>query len=767
MVVEQRSEVGMQVRSGVAPVLKRVDVRGTVAGLLLELNVEQHFHNASQQNVEVVYTFPLPYGAVLLEMACTLGERVLSGEVLAAQQGEQRYEDALEQGDTPVMVQTAGAGHSTLNIGNLQAGESCVVRYRYAQLLSYVQGQIRIAIPTVIAPRYGNPASAGLLPHQYPGHDVLAEYPCSLQLQLQGALQSGAVSSPSHALSVRMADGSLQLSLDKSARMDRDLVVLIDGLQGQSLAVCGKDEVSGEQVVLASLCTDAAGTVGEQPLAMKVLVDCSGSMAGDSMHSTQRALLDILAQLQPHDSLSLSRFGSTVEHHNAGIHAASEEVLASARSWVKALAADLGGTELKQALSSTYRIVGEADVLLLTDGQIADVEALIEQARVGRHRIFVVAIGVAPAGNLLQRLGEETGGACEFVSLRDDVRAAIVRTFHRMRQPPVQQLALDWQAETSWQLAPRKVLFAQETTHALASFAGQLPEVARLAWQRAGQPGELTLALGSQMPQLAGDTLARVAASMRLSGLDTEQQLAMALAYRLLTDGTRLVLVHERAEGELAGTPAALHQVPQMLAAGWGGTARVAPPMPAVFRRDISASVVACRENVMEQYDIPAFLRKGRNGVRDIAQERQVERDAVQKFIDKLARYWNAGQADSLIPATLAEWSESLSESLNRMLMDLLHDGADERQIIAAFLSVVADIAAQQGYEPALCNWIEQQTAATTRQLETQISDQLTELTDWSVTRGLSLPLRLARQLRHGRPPRRFVEIGFLKAGAD
>lgn len=44
-------------------------------------------------------------------------------------------------------------------------------------------------------------------------------YPSSLQLQLQvqGVLQSGVVSSPSLALPVCVVDGRLQLGLDKSA----------------------------------------------------------------------------------------------------------------------------------------------------------------------------------------------------------------------------------------------------------------------------------------------------------------------------------------------------------------------------------------------------------------------------------------------------------------------------------------------------------------------------------------------------------------------
>lgn len=759
MVVEENSVVGMQVRSGRVPVLKQVDIRGTVSGLMLELSVQQHFQNASTGNVEVVYTFPLPFGAVLLDMACTLGERQLSASVLAAPEGEQSYEEALEQGDLPVMVQSAGEGYSTINIGNLQAGESCVVRYRYAQLLSFVQGQIRIAIPTVIAPRYGNPARAGQLPHQYPATDMLAEYPCTLQLQLLGPLQAGAISSPSHALKVRMAEGAVQVDLDKNARMDRDLVVLVDGLQGQSLAVCGKDDVSGARVVLASLCAAAAGEVAAQPVAIKVLVDCSGSMAGDSIAATRMALLEMLDELQPQDSLSLSRFGCTVHHLHRGIRPVDADLRNEGRHWAAALDADLGGTELELALGETYALAGQADILLLTDGQITDAGSLLEQARRAGQRIFVVAIGVAPAGCMLQRLADETGGACEYVSLQGDIQAAILRTFRRMRQPPVQDLALEWQLPSCWQVAPRQRLFADETTHALAGFADGLPGQARLHWQRAGQPGELTLVLDAQMPQLAGDTLARVAAAMRLPGLTAQQQLQTALDYRLLTDATRMLLVHERRATDKASEAATLSRVAQMLPAGWGGTATVTQRAPMVFRMAAAPvpRFMVSEINGMEQYDIPAFLHKDADESGDSAVVQQAEQEALQRFIAQLAQRWEAQQLDNIIPAELAAWSDSLSVSLRQMLADLLRSGVQERQIIAAFLSVVAEIARQQGYHPALCRWLEQRTVLTTRRLQAQVSDGLTGLTGWSVTRGLPLPLRLVRRMRHERPPRQFA----------
>ena len=40
--------------------LQGVDARGTVRGLLFELEVEQRYRNGGDTNIEAVYTFPLP-----------------------------------------------------------------------------------------------------------------------------------------------------------------------------------------------------------------------------------------------------------------------------------------------------------------------------------------------------------------------------------------------------------------------------------------------------------------------------------------------------------------------------------------------------------------------------------------------------------------------------------------------------------------------------------------------------------------------------------
>jgi Ca-activated chloride channel family protein len=87
------------------------------------------------------------------------------------------------------------------------------------------------------------------------------------------------------------------------------------------------------------------------------------------------------------------------------------------------------------------------------------------------------------------------------------------------------------------------------------------------------------------------DVLARVGAHARLAELDTEAAQAVAVQYQLVTEQTSCVLVHARAAGEKAEGVPVLRKVPQVLAAGWGGTGAV------------SASVSAC-------YDAPSYARR-------------------------------------------------------------------------------------------------------------------------------------------------------------
>jgi Ca-activated chloride channel family protein len=667
-------------------VLQSVSARGTVDGLLFELSVEQRYVNASDTNIEAVYTFPVPWNAVLLGVEFVIGDRVLQGSVVAKADAERTYEGALEDGNSAVMVERAGNGMYTVNVGNLLPQEQAVVRFRYAQLLSFTQGQVRLTVPTTIGPRYGNPLAGGMQPHQVPSTDLQAEYPLSLSIDILDDLATAAFSSPSHALSVRSRQGAVTVSLGSKARLDRDFVLAAGDLAGRSLSSVGRD--GDGYVALASVCPGGSGASPAAPINLKILVDCSGSMNGERIDAARRALHEVLSHLEPSDSFTFSRFGSEVWHCSESLQAATLRAVAKAGRWVAETFADMGGTEMNDALMSTFALAQpfDADILLITDGDIWDTDRLVSCAEKAGQRVFAVGIGSAPASSLLHALASRTGGACDFVASDFEVQGAIMRMFRRMRQAPVRDISVDWDGRAEWQTSPGRAVMEGETLHLYAGFTEDPPTAATLTWcrQSDGSPHKVDVPLTGTVS--TGHTLARMAAAMRMETASPSERHALALQYGLVSATTNLVLVHQREDiDKPAGMPE-LHAVAHSLPAGWGGIGAVSvcEPLrqPAVWRREsASDQVMAMQRSGMEAYDIPAFLRASVHEA-----PRYLYRDSMREFVETFVLANPGFSAGENFPASLDELPDALPDAVITGLRQLVDNGAPEHEVVRAFI---------------------------------------------------------------------------------
>jgi Ca-activated chloride channel family protein len=633
---------------GAAPTLRRVTASGRASGLLLSMTVRQHYRNDTADTLEVVYTFPLAWGAVLLGLSFEIGEHRLEGTVLPRRQAQACYEEAVAEGDSPIMVEASADGLYTANLGNLKPGEDAVIELRYGQLLALEQGRVRLSVPTTIAPRYGDPVrDAGLRPHESVGASLVAAYPFEFALQVDGALAAGAIASPTHAIEVERIEAGARDARVRLARhgwLDRDLVLTFDGAAGAPAAhAVGAPDGAGS-VVLASFRPTLA-VAPRESVAVKLLVDCSGSMGGDAIDSARRGLHRALAELRPRDRFAYSRFGSSTVHAFDGLRRADAATIAAASRLVDATEADLGGTETNAALASTFALGGGecADVLLVTDGEVWAIDAIVEAARASGHRVFAVGVGSAPAESLLRRLAEATGGACELVSPNESIEEAIARMFARLRVCRAREVTIDWGAEPLWStLAPPSV-FDGDTVHAVAGFAPGVEVAPRLAFGVDG--GEARYALAARVEALAGppeggvraqdaaapagaaaDALAavlpRMAAARRIADATARNGMRgaleawateLAVRHQLVTSVTNLFLVHRRTGADKATDLPTLRQVEQMLAAGWGATgsvrqeAAMSMPMPMPMRLSMPMSARG-----FEVEEPPVFRRSAR-----------------------------------------------------------------------------------------------------------------------------------------------------------
>ena len=483
-------------------------------------------------------------------------------------------------------------------------------------------------IPTVIAPRFGDAViDGGLQPHQTPVHSLTVDYPFKIELRLHGDLARARVACPTHPVGIAhtMTDGisALTVTLCRSASLDRDFVLVIDQLAHESVAVLGRDRVEEDGIVaMASFCprVPVQGTV---VTAVKILVDCSGSMGGDSIDAAKRALQAIVSQFGKGDKFSLSRFGSTVEHRSRGLWSVTATTRLAALRWVGSLVADLGGTEMESALESTFALAHAAasDVLLITDGEISAIDGTIESAQASGHRVFVVGIGSSPAEAHLRRLAEATGGACDFVAAGETVEPAIVRMFARLRSPRLNDVTVAWPEgfNPEWATSVPNSVFDGDTVN-LFAMARFIPNGAVGLMARIDDGTELVEIGRAQFNATVqqDDTLSRMAVAERLQckkpiSLVGAQAFTrnLAVAYQLVTEQTNFLLVHERAEEVTPQDMPELHKVSQMLAAGWGGVGSVRVQETGVQNQDSGYSSVRFRMAASStDRDIPRFSRQ-------------------------------------------------------------------------------------------------------------------------------------------------------------
>ncbi|USF86249.1 VIT domain-containing protein [Candidatus Endoriftia persephonae] len=86
--------------------LESVDVQANLRGLFADVVVTHVYRNLENVNIEAVYTFPLPLDAVLLDLSLELNGKKLRGVVQPKGEAEERYEDAIDKGDSAVVVAT-------------------------------------------------------------------------------------------------------------------------------------------------------------------------------------------------------------------------------------------------------------------------------------------------------------------------------------------------------------------------------------------------------------------------------------------------------------------------------------------------------------------------------------------------------------------------------------------------------------------------------------------------------------------------------------
>lgn len=394
--------------------------------------VEQVFENNTDQALEATYVFPVPKGAVMSSFSLEANGVATRGELVDRDEAQHLYKLGVQDARSPARLDQSHDGAFKAVVYPVPAHGVQTIKLTFTHLV---------------------PRDGGLFWYEYPvpeGNAALAgsAYAFHLEGRVRASLPIKTVYSPTHPVAVdRPGPLEARFRLDATTPPDRTLKIACTvSDQDVGIDLIAHRPVAGEPgyfMLLVSPGT-ARSQARRMPRDVVLVMDRSGSMAGEKIEQARKALRYCVDNLADEDRFDIVTFSTEAEHWRGRLASAKTD-RAAARAWIDAIQPD-GGTNVAAALERAYQYPREpgrqAVVLFFTDGKptlgdTTDPGRLLSfvEGR-PRARVFTWGLGHDLDRAFLERLAGDNGGVPEFVEPGEDL-AAKVEAFHRKSAHPV------------------------------------------------------------------------------------------------------------------------------------------------------------------------------------------------------------------------------------------------------------------------------------------------------------------------------------------
>lgn len=412
----------------------QVEIRDAVA----RTTVDQEFVNPTGGQLEGMYIFPLPAGAVISDFAMEIDGKATRAELLDAAKARGIYEDVLRRMRDPALLEYAGNGAFRVRIFPIEPRAGKRVRLSYSEAL-HRDGDFYAYTYSLNTEKFSSA----------PLEDV------SIRADLRSSSGLKAIFCPTHDVEIRrQSEHAAVVGFEeKQTKPDADFTLYFstnDGGVGLSVLAHRPPGEDGYFLLTATPSYAASGPV--LPKDLTFVVDTSGSMAGRKMAQAKRAVRYCLDHLNGNDRFEVIRFSTDSAALFGGLAPASAANVARAQGFVDGLQA-IGGTNADEALALALRSnAAPAEtgrprvVIFLTDGKPTigetDEDRLIRRVRNAGVRIFTFGVGDDLNTHFLDKLTVVTRAARTYVGDREDIELPVSLFYDKIRSPVLVDLAV-------------------------------------------------------------------------------------------------------------------------------------------------------------------------------------------------------------------------------------------------------------------------------------------------------------------------------------
>ena len=420
--------------------LKKVKISGNVIGKFGQFEIEQAYKNNTSEVLEVGYTFPIVETATVVGFEIYVGDKVLKGKCKEKGEAKKEYLRNMVKGNSSYLMEQETDNIFKISIGKIDKNEEVKIKIYYIDKFETVDNKIKILMPTLVTPKYKSNITSEL---QYGKVDYTVDF----NIAIDKKLNRKSISCPSHKINVIDEEKSeiievLNYDLSKDFKLEIELKNEL-----ASNAITSKTQ-DGKDIVYLSFMPEILDTYEDSEKEYLFIIDVSGSMSGEKIDETKRAVIECLKQLDVGDKFNIIPFESSFTAMNINSIEYNEENMQKATEYVNNLR-PLGGTEILSPIKfALYEKDVEKIILLFTDGQVGNEDEIIRYVNenVSRSRIFPFGIDTNVNSSFIKQLAKVGNGKAELIQPNERIDDKIIRTFARIQTPLLEKLEIDYGA---------------------------------------------------------------------------------------------------------------------------------------------------------------------------------------------------------------------------------------------------------------------------------------------------------------------------------
>jgi poly [ADP-ribose] polymerase len=479
--VLEKSETGLVTSAGSKIPLKSMHVRAQIVDMISKVTIYQEYYNEEQISIEAKYIFPLDEQAAVCGFEAFINDKHIIGICKEKETAHREYKQAIEQGHGAYLMDQETADLFKVNVGNLPAKCTVIIKITYVAELDVQNEQIIFKLPSSVASwqkldiveqKLQNNLLTKLV-------DKLNEQNTSFKASILMPFEIKTIKSPTHKLKLKQTACQAVCELDSYDESLRETLILEISIATIHMPRMLVEDFVDEKGKTSRACMVAfypefeiekSTSIGNDTVYF--FLDCSNSMKQQSTSNknffdwAKKLLFLMLFNLPRHFSFNIILFGTEFVELFPFCMKNTEQNYKKAIEFINQYShVNMGNTDLLNSLQPLLLLNNNScslqevinNIVLITDGHICKSQEVISVFNNNNNnttnRIFSCSVG--DGGNtannnnhLLKMISKSSGGSFESFDIQRSSawKEKIIDLIDKLAQPcSIKNIRIEWE----------------------------------------------------------------------------------------------------------------------------------------------------------------------------------------------------------------------------------------------------------------------------------------------------------------------------------